>query len=254
MAQPMASQSGQAGQVDTVMQEGRLFPPPAEFAAKARIKSLAEYEALWQEAAGDIEKFWGNLAAELHWFEPFTKVLQWDEPFAKWFVGGKTNASYNCLDAHLSTPRRNKAAIVWEGEPGEERTLTYQQLHRRSVQIRQCLEIARTQGRAMWSRSTCRWCRSWSIAMLACARIGVVHSVIFGGFSSEAIADRNNDAQAKLVITADAGWRRGQQLAAQSQCRRGAREIANGETLHRAAPHRRFTFTCKRVAIFGGTI
>ncbi len=211
MAQPMASQSGQAGQVDTVMQEGRLFPPPTEFAAKARIKSLAEYEALWQAAAGDIEKFWGNLAAELHWFEPFTKVLQWDEPFAKWFVGGKTNASFNCLDAHLSTPRRNKAAIVWEGEPGEERTLTYQQLH---LEVCKFANVLKSLGLKKGDVASIYMplVPELVVAMLACARIGVVHSVIFGGFSSEAIADRNNDAQAKLVITADAGWRRGQQL------------------------------------------
>ncbi len=118
------------GQVDTVMQERRLFPPTAEFAAKARIGSLAEYEALWNEANADIESFWGELAAELHWFKPYSKVLEWNEPFAKWFVGGQTNASYNCLDAHLDGPRRNKAALIWEGEPGDQRTLTYQQLHR----------------------------------------------------------------------------------------------------------------------------
>ena len=106
-----------------------MFPPPAEFAAKASIKSLAEYEKLWKEAADDIEGFWGRLAGELHWFQPYSKVLEWNEPFAKWFVGGKTNASYNCLDAHLQSATRNKAAIIWEGEPGDERTLTYQELH-----------------------------------------------------------------------------------------------------------------------------
>ena len=119
-----------SGQLDTVMHEVRKFAPPAEFAAQARIGSLAAYEKLWQEAAADLEGFWGKLAGELHWFKPFDKVLEWNEPFAKWFVGGKTNASYNCLDAHLDTPRRNKAAIIWEGEPGDTRMLTYQQLHR----------------------------------------------------------------------------------------------------------------------------
>src|SRR5262245_11624687 len=122
--------AGVGGQLDTVMQEARLFPPPQEFAARARIKSLGEYEKMWNEAVGDIERFWGNLAGELHWFTPYTKVLEWTEPFAKWFVGGKTNVSYNCLDAHLGTWRANKAAILWEGEPGDQRTLTYGQLHR----------------------------------------------------------------------------------------------------------------------------
>ncbi len=118
------------GQLDTVMQETRVFPPPAEFAAKAQINSPAAYEKLWQEAAGDVEKFWAKWAEDLHWFRPYDRVLDWQEPDAKWFVGGQTNVSYNCLDAHLETWRKNKAALIWEGEPGDSRTLTYQQLHR----------------------------------------------------------------------------------------------------------------------------
>ncbi len=125
----MAQDAPAAGQLDTVMQEQRLFPPRAEFAGRAKIKSLADYEKLWNEAASDLEQFWSDLAGELHWSKPYTKVLDWQEPFAKWFVGGETNASYNCLDAHLSTPRRTKKAIIWEGEPGDTRTLTYEQLH-----------------------------------------------------------------------------------------------------------------------------
>src|SRR5437867_45388 len=108
-----------SGQIDTVMQEQRRFPPPAEFAAKARIGSLTAYEAMWREAADDIEAFWGGFGGELHWFRPYKKVLEWNEPFAQWFVGGKTNAAYNCLDVHLGTPRANKAALVWQGEPGD---------------------------------------------------------------------------------------------------------------------------------------
>jgi hypothetical protein len=210
-AKSKSKSAAEVGQLDTVMQEARLFPPPAEFAAKSRIKSLAEYEAMWREAAGDIEKFWSSLAGELHWFEPFTKTLEWNEPFAKWFVGGKTNASYNCLDAHLSTARRNKAAIIWEGEPGEERTLTYQQLHRevcKFATVLKSLGLKKGDVASLYMPLV----PELAIAMLACARIGVVHSVIFGGFSSEAIAERNNDAKAKLIITADEGWRRGQQL------------------------------------------
>jgi acetyl-CoA synthetase len=205
----MAQKTG--GQVDTVMQERRLFPPTAEFAAKARISSLADYEALWNEANEDIEGFWGELAAELRWFKPYTKVLEWNEPFAKWFVGGQTNASYNCLDAHLDGPRRNKAALIWEGEPGDQRTLTYQQLHREVCKFANVL-VQQGIHRGDVVSIYMPMVPELAIAMLACARIGAIHSVIFGGFSSEAIADRNNDAQAKLVITADTGWRRGQQL------------------------------------------
>jgi acetyl-CoA synthetase len=200
-----------SGQLDTVMQEERLFAPPPDFAARARIKSLAQYEQMWNEAAANIEKFWGDLAGELHWFEPYTKVLEWNEPFAEWFVGGKTNVAYNCLDAHLGTPRAGKTAIIWEGEPGDQRTLTYEQLHREVCKFAGALKaLGLTKGDrvSIYMPMT----PELAIAMLACARIGVVHSVIFGGFSSEAIADRNNDAQAKLVITADTGWRRGQQL------------------------------------------
>jgi acetyl-CoA synthetase len=199
------------GQLDTVMQEARLFPPPADFAAKAKIPSLAAYEKLWNEAAGDIEKFWGSMAGELHWFKPYTKVLQWDEPFAKWFVGGQTNASYNCLDRHLATPRQNKAALIWEGEPGDSRVLTYQTLHHEVCKFANVLKgLGIQQGDVVSIYMP--MVPELAIAMLACARIGAVHSVIFGGFSSEAIADRNNDAKAKLVITADAGWRRGTQV------------------------------------------
>ncbi len=200
-----------SGEVQTVMHETRKFPPPREFVAKAQIKSLEQYEKLWREAADDIEGFWGKLAAELHWFKPYSKVLDWKEPFAKWFVGGQTNASYNCLDAHLQTSTRNKAALIWEGEPGDERTLTYQELHHEVCKFANVLKkLGMKPGdvASIYMPMT----PEAVIAMLACARIGVVHSVIFGGFSSEAIAERNNDAQAKLVITADAGWRRGQQL------------------------------------------
>jgi acetyl-CoA synthetase len=205
------AQAPTGGQLDTVLHEQRLFAPPADFAARARIKSLADYEKMWNEAAADTEKFWGNLAGELHWFKPYDKVLEWNEPFAKWFVGGKTNVSYNCLDAHLSTPRAKKTAILWEGEPGDQRTLTYEQLHREVCKFANSLKKL---GLKAGDRVSIYMpmVPELAIAMLACARIGAIHSVIFGGFSSEAIADRNNDAQTTLVITADTGWRRGQQL------------------------------------------
>ena len=200
-----------AGQVDNVMQEKRLFPPPAEFSKRARIKSLAEYEKLWNEAAADIEKFWGRHAAELHWFKPFDKVLEWKEPFAKWFVGGQTNISYNCLDIHLDTPRKNKAALIWEGEPGDQRIYTYQSLHREVSKFANVLKSLGIKPGDVVSIYM-PLVPELAIAMLACARVGAIHSVIFGGFSAEAIADRNNDAKARLQITADGGWRRGQQL------------------------------------------
>jgi len=200
-----------SGALDTVMQETRLFAPTKEFAEKARIPSYEAYEKLWNDAAADTEAFWAKQAAELHWFEPFTKTLEWNEPFAKWFVGGKTNASYNCLDAHLKTWRKNKAAIIWEGEPGDSRTLTYQQLHHEVCKFANVLKglgIQTGDRVSIYMPLT----PELAIAMLACARIGAIHSVIFGGFSSEAIADRNNDCGAKLIITADHGWRRGTQI------------------------------------------
>ena len=205
----MSSQSG--AHIANVMQETRLFHPPAEFSARARIGSQAAYEKLWQEAAADLEGFWGRLAGELHWFRPFERVLDWREPVASWFVGGQTNASYNCLDVHLGTPRQNKAALIWEGEPGDTRVLTYQMLHRevcRFANVLKALGVNRGDVVSIYLPMV----PELAIAMLACARIGAVHSVIFAGFSSEAIADRNNDAKAKLQITADAGWRRGAQI------------------------------------------
>lgn len=203
--------TGKAGQIDTVMHEERLFPPSAEFAAKARISSIQQYQKLWDEAAADLPGFWGRLAGELHWFKPFKKVLEWHEPFAQWFVGGETNVSYNCLDVHLGTPRQNKAAFIWEGEPGDTRVLTYQMLHHevcKFANVLKSLGIGKGDVVSLYMPMV----PELAIAMLACARIGAVHSVIFGGFSSEAIADRNNDASAKLQITADAGWRRGKQI------------------------------------------
>ncbi len=149
------------GSIYTSMHEDRLFPPSADFAAKARIPSLAAYEELWKKAAGDIEKFWGELAQELHWFKPYEKVLDWQEPFARWFVGGQTNVSYNCLDKHLGTPRQNKAALVWEGEPGDSRVLTYQMLHRQVCKFANVLKSLGSDARGTSFRSTCRWCRNW---------------------------------------------------------------------------------------------
>ena len=144
-----------SGQIVNVMKEERLFPPPKEFAEKARIGSLEQYEKMWKEAAGDIEGFWGKMADELHWFKPFKKVLEWNEPFAKWFADGQTNISYNCLDVHLTTARRNKVAYIWEGEPGDVKRLHLRDAAPRSLQVRQrAEEPGHPEGRP-WSRSTC---------------------------------------------------------------------------------------------------
>ncbi len=200
------------GQIDTVMQEKRLFPPPKEFAAKARIKSLEEYQGLWDRAAADPPKFWADLARdELHWFQPFEKRLVWKEPFAEWFAGGKTNVSYNCLDRNLTAGLGNRTAILWEGEPGDRRKLTYAELHREVCKFANALKSL---GVASGDRVSIYMpmVPELAIAMLACARIGAIHSIIFAGFSAEAIAERNRDAEAKLQITADTGWRRGKAL------------------------------------------
>jgi len=201
-----------AGQIDTVMHESRLFPPSAEFAAKARIKSLDEYQALWNQAKADPPAFWAELAREeLHWFEPFTEAMVWEEPNAQWFVGGKTNVSYNCLDRNIELGHGDRPAIIWEGEPGDSLTLTYSELHTQVCKFANCLtKLGVRQGDVVSIYMP--MVPELAIAMLACARVGAIHSVIFAGFSAEAIADRNNDAKAKLQITADAGWRRGKAL------------------------------------------
>ncbi len=205
-----------SGHIVNVMKETRLFPPPKEFSEKAKVKSMEEYQKLWDEAAADPAKFWGDMAKEeLHWFKPFTKALEWSEPFAKWFVGGETNVSYNCLDAHLNTPRANKAALIWEGEPGDARVLTYRMLHREVCKFANCLKKMGV-GKGDRVSIYMPMVPELAIAMLACTRIGAIHSIVFGGFSAEAIADRNNDAKAKLQITANAGWRRGKVLPLKS--------------------------------------
>jgi acetyl-CoA synthetase len=194
------------------MQETRLFPPSDEFTSQAAINSRQAYDELYERAKQDPIAFWGDFARqELHWFEPFNEVLEWDEPFAKWFVGGKTNVSYNCLDIHLETSKADQPAIIWEGEPGDELTLTYRQLHEQVCKFANVLkQLGVEQGDVVSIYMP--MVPELAIAMLACARVGAVHSVIFAGFSDTSIADRNNDAKAKLQITADGGWRRGKIL------------------------------------------
>lgn len=201
--------------IESVLNENRVFRPAKAFAKKARLQSLAQYRKLYGESIRTPEKFWGGQAkSELVWSRTWRKVLQWQEPFAKWFVGGKLNVSYNCLDRHLGTATANKAALIWEGEPagpgkpGEERTLTYKQLHHEV-----CLfsNVLKRNGIKSGDRVLIYlpMIPEAAIAMLACARIGAVHSVVFGGFSAQSVADRIADSQARLVVTADGGFRRG---------------------------------------------
>src|SRR5436190_2932157 len=200
--------SPSASHITSVLKETRSFAAPAEFAAAAHVKSLAEYERLFQKAKDDPEGFWAEQAKSLTWAKPWQKVLEWKEPHAKWFVGGQLNVSANCVDRHLAGARRNKAAIIWEGEPGDSRVLTYQMLHR---EVCKFANVLKGQGIKPGDRVTIYMpmIPELAIAMLACARIGATHSIVFGGFSAEAVADRNNDAGARLIITADGGWRRG---------------------------------------------
>jgi len=198
--------------IESVLTEERVFRPPQAFAEKAHIKSMADLEALRVEAEADSEKFWGRMAqSELHWFKPWATVLNWKAPHAEWFAGGKLNISYNCLDRHLPTWRRNKAALIWEGEPGDTRTLTYQQLH---TEVCRCANALKKIGVQKGDRVALYMplIPELAISMLACARIGATHSVVFGGFSSTALIDRINDAQCKVVVTADGGWRRGNEV------------------------------------------
>jgi len=194
--------------IESILHEKRLFPPTAEFSEKAHVKSLEEYRALYDKAASDPQAFWAELATqELHWFQNWDTVLDWQPPVAKWFVNGKINISYNCLDRHLTTWRKNKAALIWEGEPGDSRTLTYAQLHREVCQMANVIkELGVQKGDRVGIYMP--MIPEAAIAMLACARIGAVHSVVFGGFSAEALRDRLNDGEAKLVITADGGFRK----------------------------------------------
>jgi len=198
--------------IQSSLNEKRIFPPPPGFSENSHIPSIADYERRYAEAASDPNKFWGDIAGELEWFKPWTKVLDWsDAPFAKWFVGGKINLSHNCLDRHLTTWRKNKAALIWEGEPGEIRTLTYQQLHSEVCRFANVLKSlgVKTGDRVAIYMGTSP---ELATAVLACARIGAPHTVIFGGFSAQAITDRINDSQASCVITQDGTYRRGAEI------------------------------------------
>jgi acetyl-CoA synthetase len=201
----------QATNIDSILQEQRKFEPPAEFARQAHIKSLAEYERLYQESIDQPDQFWSRVAGELHWFKKWDKVLEWNCPWAKWFLGGQINLSYNCVDRHVTTWRKNKAAIIWESEPGEIRTLTYQQLH---TEVQKFANVLKSLGVKTGDRVAIYMGMTpeLPIAMLACARIGAIHTIVFGGFSSNALIDRIHDSQASAVITQDGSYRRGAEV------------------------------------------
>jgi acetyl-CoA synthetase len=197
--------------MESLLRENRVFAPPAEFAAKAHIKSLEEYEAMYRRSVDEPEAFWAEAAAELEWFQPWTKVLEGEMGSAQWFTGGKLNLSHNCVDRHALGKRRDKVALLWEGEPGEIRKLTYGELHeqvQRFGNVLKGLGVKRGDRVAIYMGM----CPELPIAMLACARIGAVHSVIFGGFAAHAIVDRVNDSQCVAVLTQDVSFRRGGEI------------------------------------------
>ena len=190
--------------IEVLLEEGRTFPPPDQFKQSGNLND----PAVWEKADKDPEGFWAEQAQQLDWFKTWDKVLEWDCPWAKWFIGGKLNVSYNCLDRHVKTARKNKAAIIWEGEPGDERVLTYRDVWRevnKFANVLKGLGVQKGDRVALYLGMV----PELLIAMHACNRIGAVHSVVFGGFSAESLSDRINDASAKVLVTGDGGYRRG---------------------------------------------
>jgi len=194
-------------EIDALLQEHRKFPPSKEFRRAAIVSDRSAYT----KASKDYQSFWAAQAKELHWFKKWKTVCRWKPPHAKWFLGGTTNVSYNCIDRHIDGPRRNKAALVWEGEPGDRRTLTYWDLY---VEVQKFANVLKSLGVKRGDRVAIYMplVPEAAIAMLACTRIGAIHSVVFGGFSPESLRDRINDSECKVLITADGGYRRGQIL------------------------------------------
>jgi acetyl-CoA synthetase len=200
-------QKGYRGELEVLLKEEREIPPKPFFTIRANVKDKKVYEL----AEKDYEKFWANFAEELHWFKKWDKVLEWNPPYAKWFIGGKINACYNCVDVHIYKGNRNKAALIWEGEPGETKTMTYWDLYRevnKFTNVLHNLGVKKGDRVAIYMPMV----PELPIAMLSCARLGAIHSVVFGGFSAEALTDRINDAKASILITADGGYRRGKFL------------------------------------------
>lgn len=230
MAKRRAKKVAAEVSIESVMHEERTFDPPSDFSAEAEIGSLRAYRRQVNAARKDPEAFWAGLASELHWFKPWDSVLQWKAPFAKWFSGGKTNLSYNCLDRHLDGWRRTKAAIIWEGEDGEVLTLTYDQLHRK---VSACANGLKKLGvkRGETVGIYMGMVPEAAIAMLACTRIGAVHNVVFGGFSSDALRERMNDSKAVLLITQDGAYRRGEVVELKRAADLAAKKIPSLRTM-----------------------
>ncbi len=202
------AEPGGGGSIKSILVEDRIFPPPPDFARAAHVSGLDQYQALWDRARDDPEGFWGEMAGALRWSKPWDRVLDWQPPHARWFVGATINAADNCVDRHCEGPLRNKAAIVWEGEPGDRRVLRYQDLQREVSQFANVLKglgVRKGDVVAVYMPMV----PELAITLLACARIGAPHTVIFGGFSAEALAGRMQDCKAKVLVTADGGYRRG---------------------------------------------
>ena len=206
---------------DALLTEDRTFDPPEAFAKNANMND----PDIYAKADADPEAFWAGIASELEWSRPWDTILDWQPPDAKWFIGGKINASVNCVDRHALGSRRDKRAIVWEGEPGDQKTLTYGELH---AEVQKCANVLKRLGVGHGDRVAVYlpMVPELPIVMLACARIGAVHSVVFGGFSAESLRDRMNDMQAKLLVTADGGFRRGGVVPLKEISGRGARRSA----------------------------
>ena len=212
----MSEDMAPSNSIQSVSTESRVFPPPADFAEKARVGSLDAYRELYEKSVADPEAFWAEQAGAFHWGRHHDAVLEWNAPHAKFFVGATTNLAYNCLDRHLDGPRADATAILWEGEPGDIVKLSYRELHAEVCKLANALTGL---GLAAGDRVGIYMgmVPEAAIAMLACARIGAVHTVIFGGFAADAIRDRLNDAEAKVVLTQDAAWRRGKEVPLKAQ-------------------------------------
>jgi len=222
----MASETKGSSAVEALLKEKRKFAPPKEFVRRANINRASIYK----EAAKNPARFWERFARELDWFKPWKTTLQWKAPHAKWFVGGKLNVSHNCLDRHVSTSRKTKAAIIWEGEPGDTRVLTYWDLYR---EVNRFAAALKRRGVKKGDRVTIYMpmVPELPIAMLACARIGAPHSVVFGGFAPEALRDRIHDAESRILITADGGFRRGGTVALKKNADEALRECPDVHTV-----------------------
>ncbi len=229
--QPSSDQPSTAPEIEHLLEEGRSFPPPQGF--RERANATAD---LYLEADQDYEAFWERLAREkLTWRTPFKRTLEWDLPFAKWFTGGTLNVSENCVDRHVAAGLGDKVAYHWIGEPGDTRTITFADLHR---EVQKTANALKELGVGTGDRVAIYMpmIPELPIAMLACARIGAPHTVVFGGFSAEALAGRIEDSQAKLIITADGGWRRGRPVDLKAAVNEAA---ANSPTIERMLVVRR---------------